>query len=162
MTPATKDQLHGLFAHLEEALDARGYFRPAPKKPKMVDNLRAVLTRAGFAEAEIRVLRGVISSLDRFSPAMPRGRVSRRRPSRCRAARRAQPAARTRAARADPARTNAGISGRRHELKSDPRVRSGIGGLTVLREARVLMPERRFIYVADDAGFPYGGGRSRR
>lgn len=33
---------------------------------------------------------------------------------------------------------------------------SGIGGLTVLREARVLMPERRFVYVADDAGFPYG------
>lgn len=34
---------------------------------------------------------------------------------------------------------------------------SGIGGLTVLREARVLMPERNFVYVADDAGFPYGG-----
>ena len=34
---------------------------------------------------------------------------------------------------------------------------SGIGGLTVLREVRVLMPERHFIYVADDAGFPYGG-----
>jgi glutamate racemase len=34
---------------------------------------------------------------------------------------------------------------------------SGIGGLTVLREARVLMPERRFVYVADDAAFPYGG-----
>ncbi len=34
---------------------------------------------------------------------------------------------------------------------------SGIGGLTVLREARVMMPERHFTYVADDAGFPYGG-----
>lgn len=34
---------------------------------------------------------------------------------------------------------------------------SGIGGLTVLRELRVLMPERNFVYVADDAGFPYGG-----
>ncbi len=33
---------------------------------------------------------------------------------------------------------------------------SGIGGLTVLREARVLIPDRRFVYVADDAGFPYG------
>jgi glutamate racemase len=33
---------------------------------------------------------------------------------------------------------------------------SGIGGLTVMREARVLMPTRRFVYVADDAGFPYG------
>jgi glutamate racemase len=33
---------------------------------------------------------------------------------------------------------------------------SGIGGLGVLREARVLMPDRRFVYVADDAAFPYG------
>ena len=33
---------------------------------------------------------------------------------------------------------------------------SGIGGLSVLREARILMPDRRFIYVADNAGFPYG------
>jgi glutamate racemase len=33
---------------------------------------------------------------------------------------------------------------------------SGIGGLTVLREARVLMPGRRFVYVADNAAFPYG------
>ena len=33
---------------------------------------------------------------------------------------------------------------------------SGIGGLGVLREARVLMPQRRFIYVVDDAAFPYG------
>lgn len=33
---------------------------------------------------------------------------------------------------------------------------SGFGGLTVLREARVLMADRRFIYVADDAAFPYG------
>ncbi len=33
---------------------------------------------------------------------------------------------------------------------------SGIGGLTVLREARVRLPERNFVYVADDAAFPYG------
>lgn len=33
---------------------------------------------------------------------------------------------------------------------------SGLGGLSVLREARVLMPQKRFIYVADNAGFPYG------
>lgn len=33
---------------------------------------------------------------------------------------------------------------------------SGIGGLTVLREARVLLPGARFVYVADDDAFPYG------
>jgi tRNA/rRNA methyltransferase len=73
LVPATKDQLHSLFTYLEGALEARGYFRPEEKKKKMVDNLRAVLTRAGFAEPELKVLRGIISSLDRFSPAMPRG-----------------------------------------------------------------------------------------
>lgn len=71
--PAPKEQLHGLFAHLEAALEARGYFRPASKKPKLVDNLRAVLTRPKFAEAELRVLRGVVASLDYFSPKQPRG-----------------------------------------------------------------------------------------
>src|SRR5690606_19304397 len=38
---------------------------------------------------------------------------------------------------------------------------SGIGGLTVLREARVLMPDRRFVYVADDAAFPYGAWKEK-
>ena len=33
---------------------------------------------------------------------------------------------------------------------------SGVGGLSVLREARMLMHEQRFVYVGDDAGFPYG------
>lgn len=73
MAPAPKEQLIGLMTHLEDALEARGYFRPASKKPKMVDNLRAVLTRAGFAAAEIKVLRGVVASLDYFSPSEPRG-----------------------------------------------------------------------------------------
>ena len=73
MKPAPKAALQGLFDHLEEALSVRGYFRPAPKKPKMVDNLRAVLTRPGFAEAELKVLRGVVSSLDYYSPKEPRG-----------------------------------------------------------------------------------------
>ena len=33
---------------------------------------------------------------------------------------------------------------------------SGVGGLTVLREMRILLPGHRFVYVADDAAFPYG------
>lgn len=33
---------------------------------------------------------------------------------------------------------------------------SGIGGLTVLRETRIFIPDRKFIYVADDAAFPFG------
>jgi glutamate racemase len=33
---------------------------------------------------------------------------------------------------------------------------SGLGGLTVLSELRKARPDGRFIYAADDAGFPYG------
>jgi tRNA/rRNA methyltransferase len=76
LAPAPKEQLHSFLLHLEEALDSRGYFRPEGKKPKMVDNLRAVFTRPGFSEPEIHVLRGIISSLDRFSPALRRGEGS--------------------------------------------------------------------------------------
>jgi len=71
--PATKEHLQGLFDHVEEALDARGYFRPVAKKPKLIENLRAVLTRPAFTESEIRLVRGVISSLDRFTREAPRG-----------------------------------------------------------------------------------------
>ncbi len=34
---------------------------------------------------------------------------------------------------------------------------SGIGGLSVLREIRAARPDADIVYVADDAGFPYGG-----
>lgn len=73
MEPANKEYLHGFFNHLEEALDTRGYFRPEARKEVMVNNLRSVLTRPAFAEAEIRLLRGVLTSLDYFSPKSPRG-----------------------------------------------------------------------------------------
>jgi tRNA/rRNA methyltransferase len=83
--PAKKEELQGLFDHVEETLDARGYFRPAEKKPKLVENLRAILTRPSFTGTEIQVLRGIISCLDRFTPESPRGatnpnRTRNRRP----------------------------------------------------------------------------------
>lgn len=33
---------------------------------------------------------------------------------------------------------------------------SGLGGLTVFREIKAARPDARYIYLADDAGFPYG------
>lgn len=33
---------------------------------------------------------------------------------------------------------------------------SGVGGLTVFREVIAARPDARYVYVADDAGFPYG------
>jgi tRNA/rRNA methyltransferase len=71
--PAPKEALFGAFEQIENALETRGYFRPPERRDVMVENIRSVLTRPGFSESEIRVLRGVISSLDRFSPSNPRG-----------------------------------------------------------------------------------------
>ncbi|MGI2032306.1 RNA methyltransferase [Rhizobium panacihumi] len=75
--PSTKEQVFGMFEHLEEALDARNYFHPPAKKPRMIDNLRAVLTRRAFTEQEISVFRGVINSLDRFPRQWPKKVVPR-------------------------------------------------------------------------------------
>ncbi|AGF74516.1 RNA methyltransferase [Bartonella australis AUST/NH1] len=73
MKPADKKELHGFLSQLESALDVRGYFRPKERKEVMVANMRSVFTRANFSEPEIRLLRGVVSSLDHFSPKFPRG-----------------------------------------------------------------------------------------
>ncbi len=77
--PSTKEQVLGMFEHVEEALDARGYFHPPEKKPKMIDNLRAVLSRRAFSEQEISVFRGVIRSLDRFPRQWPEKIVPRQK-----------------------------------------------------------------------------------
>jgi tRNA/rRNA methyltransferase len=51
--------------HLVRSLEPTGYFRSPTKRPTMVHNLHAIMQRAGFTEAEIRVLRGVIAALER-------------------------------------------------------------------------------------------------
>ncbi|MGF9695346.1 RNA methyltransferase [Rhizobium sp. 0TCS1.26] len=73
--PASKQQLIGFFDQIEDALGARNYFHPPNKVPRMIDNLRSVLSRPGFTEPEISVLRGVISSLDRFQRRWPEGKA---------------------------------------------------------------------------------------
>src|SRR5204862_4117018 len=59
---------------------------------------------------------------------------------------------------------------RRHDLRARVRLTrrmtdrptilvfdSGLGGLTVFREVAGVRPDARFVYVADDAFFPYNG-----
>ena len=70
--PAERHQVQSLVDRLERALDVRGYFRPRSKKPKLMDNLQAVLTRPGFTEPELKVLHGVVASLDLYAPKEPR------------------------------------------------------------------------------------------
>jgi tRNA/rRNA methyltransferase len=65
LRPAPKEHLLGLFEHLEKALEPTGYFRTEDMKPTMVQNLRALLQRAGFTKDEIDVLHGVVTALER-------------------------------------------------------------------------------------------------
>src|SRR5258708_4547365 len=48
--PAHKEELQGLFDHLERALDQSGFLRHQDMRPSMVLNLRALLQRANMTE----------------------------------------------------------------------------------------------------------------
>lgn len=61
--PATKEHVEGLFAHLEQALDAHDYFKAADKKPFMWRNIRTTLARAQLSEQEVKTWRGIIRAL---------------------------------------------------------------------------------------------------
>ena len=63
--PATKEELQGMFEHLERELDRAGFFKSKEVKPRMVVNLRNMLGRAELTEQEVRTFRGVIASLTR-------------------------------------------------------------------------------------------------
>jgi tRNA/rRNA methyltransferase len=61
--PATKDELLGLFEHLEAELDRLGFFNPPHKRPAVVNNVRTMFTRLGITEQEVRTLRGIVATL---------------------------------------------------------------------------------------------------
>lgn len=51
------------FQHLEQELDAAGFFRTADKRPGMVRNLRSLFHRTQPSEAEVRTLHGIVTAL---------------------------------------------------------------------------------------------------
>ncbi len=60
---ATRAELHGLFAHLEDALDAAHFLWPPHTRAHMVRNLRNFIARASPTEQEVRTLHGVVTAL---------------------------------------------------------------------------------------------------
>lgn len=63
--PAEQAMMIGLFEHLENELDAAGFFHPPEKRPSMVRNLRVTLGRARMTDQEVRTFRGVITALSK-------------------------------------------------------------------------------------------------
>ena len=62
---ATKQELMGLFEHLESELNEAGFFKSPDMKPVMVRNLRNMLQRTQLSLQEVRTFRGIIASLTR-------------------------------------------------------------------------------------------------
>ncbi|MCW8916242.1 MAG: RNA methyltransferase [Magnetovibrio sp.] len=60
---ATKEELVGLFNHLEHELTDCGFLGVEAKKPGMIRNLRNMFQRARMTEQEVRTMRGVIAGL---------------------------------------------------------------------------------------------------
>ena len=61
--PATKEELLGLYEHLERELERLGYFNPSEKRQTMVRNIRSMLARMEATEQEVRTLRGIVAAL---------------------------------------------------------------------------------------------------
>lgn len=73
--PASKEELLGLFEHLERELDECGFLFPPHKRETMVNNIRTMLARMEPSEQEVRTLRGIIASLRR-GPYKPPGEAA--------------------------------------------------------------------------------------
>jgi tRNA/rRNA methyltransferase len=73
--PATKEELIGLFEHLERELEANGFFNPAHRKAVVAQNLRTLLTRMNATDQEVRTLRGIVATLAQGKGKARKGRV---------------------------------------------------------------------------------------
>jgi tRNA/rRNA methyltransferase len=67
--PATREELFGLFHHLEAELDRAGFLRPPEKRPTMVRAIRNMFHRMGATEQDVRTWRGVIAALSKARAA---------------------------------------------------------------------------------------------
>jgi tRNA/rRNA methyltransferase len=70
--PATREELLGLFLHLEAELDRSGFLFPPEKRPSMVRAIRNMFHRMSATEQDVRTWRGIVASLSRKHA--PRGK----------------------------------------------------------------------------------------
>ncbi len=65
---APKQDLIGMFNHLEDELDEAHFFKTAEKREGMIRNLRNMFSRVEFTAQEVRTMRGVIKALTHYHP----------------------------------------------------------------------------------------------
>jgi tRNA/rRNA methyltransferase len=62
---ASNDDMQALYNYLEAEMDRANFFQVAEKKPKMMNNIRSIFTKANLTEQEVRTLRGVFNCLNK-------------------------------------------------------------------------------------------------
>ncbi len=60
---ATQGELTGFLSHLEEALEAGGYFKVEAMKPSSLMSIRNLFARAELTDQEVRTLHGIVTAL---------------------------------------------------------------------------------------------------
>ena len=66
---ATKQELVGLFEHLESELEKKGFYTPSHRRHVIVRNVRTMLSRMDATDQEVRTLRGIVATLVRTRDA---------------------------------------------------------------------------------------------
>jgi tRNA/rRNA methyltransferase len=62
-TPATGEDIAGLFAHLESMAEASGYLDPA-RPGKFIERMRRLFARSGLEREEVKLIRGLLAAFE--------------------------------------------------------------------------------------------------
>lgn len=61
--PAPHGEMEGLITHLEQELDAKGYFHPPSRTQATKNTIRTIFTKTGWSSREAKAIRGIIRAL---------------------------------------------------------------------------------------------------
>jgi tRNA/rRNA methyltransferase len=61
--PAPHGEVEGLIGHLEQELDAKGYFHPPSRMQATKNTIRTIFTKTGWSSREVKAVRGIIRAL---------------------------------------------------------------------------------------------------
>ena len=61
--PAPLGEIDGLITHLDEELDAKGYFHPPSRMQATKNTIRTIFTKTGWSSREVKAVRGIFRAL---------------------------------------------------------------------------------------------------
>lgn len=65
LSTATREEINGLFSHLETTLDQANFFKAPEKRERMLINIQNMFLRAELTDQDVRTLRGILTSLSK-------------------------------------------------------------------------------------------------